>query len=189
MFIFRMKSLAAKLIVITGIAIALVLIVSNFFLIGQTRDRVQTLTMDQANLEAKSIANEIAANVGELASAARTMSGVIGRGHQGKSLDRQGMINVLKANLEQNAFAFGSWFCEQLGALDGKTTEIANNSDEGTNKNGAFTPYWSKTKDGGIQYSTFDNDYTAAWWKLAADSGKGAITTPIWPREQMCLRC
>ncbi|WP_326888338.1 methyl-accepting chemotaxis protein [Rhizobium beringeri] len=178
MFIFRMKSLAAKLIVITGIAIALVLIVSNFFLIDQTRDRVQTLTMDQANLEAKSIANEIAANVGELASAARTMSGVIGRGHEGKSLDRKGMINVLKANLEQNAFAFGSWFCEQLGALDGKTTEIANNNDEGTNKNGAFTPYWSKTKDGGIQYSTFDNDYTAAWWKLAADSGKGAITTP-----------
>ncbi|WP_106797037.1 methyl-accepting chemotaxis protein [Rhizobium sp. H4] len=178
MFIFRMKSLAAKLLVITGIAIALVLIVSNFFLIGQTRDRVQTLTMDQANLEAKSIANEIAANVGELASAARTMSGVIGRGHEGKSLDRKGMINVLKANLEQNAFAFGSWFCEQLGALDGKTTEIANSNDEGTNKNGAFTPYWSKTKDGGVQYSTFDNDYTAEWWKLAADSGKGAITTP-----------
>ncbi|GGD91804.1 methyl-accepting chemotaxis protein [Rhizobium anhuiense] len=178
MFVFRMKSLAAKLIVITGIAIALVLIVSNFFLIGQTRDRVQILTMDQANLEAKSIANEIAANVGELASAARTMSGVVGRGHEGKSLDRKGMINVLKANLEQNAFAFGSWFCEQLGALDGKTTEIANNNDEGTNKNGAFTPYWSKTKDGDIQYSTFDNDYTAEWWKLAADSGKGAITTP-----------
>lgn len=189
MFIFRMKSLAAKLIVITGIAIALVLIVSNFFLIGQTRDRVQTLTMDQANLEAKSIANEIAANVGELASAARTMSGVIGRGHEGKSLDRKGMINVLKANLEQNAFAFGSWFCEQLGALDGKTTEIANNNDEGTNKNGAFTPYWSKTKDGGIQYSTFDNDYTAAWWKLAADSGKGAITTPYMAEERMCRRC
>ncbi|MBX4889167.1 methyl-accepting chemotaxis protein [Rhizobium bangladeshense] len=178
MFIFRMKSLAAKLIVITGIAIALVLIVSNFFLIGQTRDRVQTLTMDQANLEAKSIANEIAANVGELASAARSMSGVIGRAHEGKSLDRKGMINVLKANLEQNAFAFGSWFCEQLGALDGKTTEIANNNDEGTNKNGAFTPYWSKTRDGGIQYSTFDNDYAAEWWKMAADSGKGAITTP-----------
>ncbi|SCB57715.1 methyl-accepting chemotaxis sensory transducer with Cache sensor [Rhizobium aethiopicum] len=178
MFIFRMKSLAAKLIVITGVAIALVLIVSNFFLIDQTRDRVQTLTMDQANLEAKSIANEIAANVGELASAARSMMGVLGRAHDGKSLDRKGMINVLKANLEQNAFAFGSWLCEKPGALDGKTTELANNKDEGVNKNGIFTPYWSKTKDGGVQYSTFDEDYNAEWWKLAADSGKGAITKP-----------
>ncbi|MGV2101423.1 methyl-accepting chemotaxis protein [Rhizobium sp. 21-4511-3d] len=178
MFIFRMKSLAAKLIVITGVAIALVLFVSNFFLIDQTRSRVQTLTMDQANLEAKAIANEIAANVGELASAARSMSGVVGRGHEGGNFDRKGIINVLKANLEKNPFAFGSWFCEQLGAFDGKTTEIADKLDQGTNKAGAFTPYWSKTKDGAIQFSTFDNDYTAEWWKLAAESGKGAITSP-----------
>ncbi|MDR6898737.1 methyl-accepting chemotaxis protein [Rhizobium miluonense] len=178
MSIFRMKSLAAKLILVTGLAIALVLLVSNFLLISQTRDRVETLTMDQANTEAKSISNEIAANVGELASAARSMAAIIGRGHEGHTFDRKGMINILKANVEQNAFAFGSWFCEQLGALDGKTTELANNKDQAVNDKGAFTPYWSKTKDGGIQFSTFDNDYTAAWWKLAADSGKGAITPP-----------
>ena len=178
MFIFRMKSLAAKLILVTGLAIALVLLVSNFLLISQTRDRVETLTMDQANTEAKSISNEIAANVGEMASAARSMAAIIGRGHEGHTFDRKGIVNILKANVEQNAFAFGSWFCEQLGAFDGKTTELANNKDQAVNDKGAFTPYWSKTKDGGIQFSTFDNDYTAAWWKLAADSGKGAITPP-----------
>ncbi len=178
MFIFRMKSLAAKLILVTGLAIALVLLISNFLLISQTRDRVETLTMDQANTEAKSISNEIAANVGEMASAARSMAAIIGRGHEGHTFDRKGIINILKANVEQNAFAFGSWFCEQLGSIDGKTTELANNKDQGVNDKGAFTPYWSKTKDGGIQFSTFDNDYTAAWWKLAADSGKGAITPP-----------
>ena len=178
MSIFRMRSLAAKLILVTGVAIALVLFVSNFLLISQTRDRVQTLTMDQANSEAKSISNEIAANVGELASAARSMAAVIGRGHEGHTFDRKGVINILKANVEQNAFAFGSWFCEQLGTFDGKTTELAGNKDQGVNDKGVFTPYWSKTKDGGIQFSTFDNDYTAAWWKLAADSGKGSITPP-----------
>ncbi|MFS8046860.1 methyl-accepting chemotaxis protein [Rhizobium sp. BR 314] len=178
MFIFRMKSLAAKLILVTGLAIALVLLVSNFLLISQTRDRVEALTMDQANTEAKSISNEIAANLGEMASAARSMAAVVGRAHEGHNLDRKGMMNILKANVEQNVFAFGSWFCEQLGALDGKTTELANNKDQGVNEKGAFAPYWSKTKDGGIQFSTFDNDYTAAWWKLAADSGKGAITPP-----------
>ncbi|KAA0700034.1 methyl-accepting chemotaxis protein [Neorhizobium sp. P12A] len=178
MSIFRMKSLAAKLILVTGVAIALVLFISNFYLISQTRDRVQTLTMDQANSEAKSISNEIAANIGELASAARSMAGIVGRAHAGHNLDRKGIINILKANVEQNAFAFGSWFCEQLGTFDGKTMELANNKDQGVNEKGAFTPYWSKTKDGGIQFSTFDNDYTAEWWKLAADSGKGAITAP-----------
>jgi methyl-accepting chemotaxis protein len=178
MSIFRTKSLAAKLITVTGIAIALVLFVSNFLLIAQTRDRVQTLTMDQANSEAKSISNEVAANIGELASAARSMAGIIGRAHEGQNLDRKGITNILKANLEQNAFAFGSWFCEQLGAFDGKTMELANNKEQAVNDKGAFTPYWSKTKDGGIQFSTFNNDYTAEWWSLAATSGKGAITAP-----------
>jgi len=178
MSLFRPKSLAAKLILVTGIAIALVLFISNFLLISQTRDRVEILTMDQANSEAKSISNEVAGNIGELASAARSMAGIIGRAHEGHNLDRKGITNILKANLEQNAFAFGSWFCEQLGALDGKTTELANNKDEAVNEHGAFTPYWSKTQDGGIQFSVFNNDYTAEWWSLAANSGKGAITAP-----------
>ena len=178
MSILRMKSLAAKLILVTGVAIALVLFISNFFLISQTRDRVQALTLDQATAEAKSISNEVAANIGELGGAARAMAGVIGRGHAGHTLDRKGIVNILKANVEQNAFAFGSWFCEQIGMFDGRTTELANNKDEGVNENGAFAPYWSKSQDGGIQFSTFNNDYTADWWKLAATTGKGAITSP-----------
>ncbi|OWK26443.1 hypothetical protein AJ87_04455 [Rhizobium yanglingense] len=189
MSIFRMKSLAAKLILITGAAIALVLLVSNFFLIGQTRDRVHALTMDQANLEAKSIANEIAANVGELASAARSMSGVLGRGHEGKTFDRKGIINILKANLEQNAFAFGSWFCEQLGAFDGKTAEIADKLDEGTNKNGAFTPYCRRR---GMAPSSFRPSTTTIppnGGNLPPTPARAPSPHPILPKAPTFRRC
>lgn len=117
MFNFQVKSLATKLILVTGCAITTVLVASNSFLISQTSERVHALTMDQANTEARAIANVIAADVGELGSAARSMAGVIGRAHQAKSMDRPGIVNILKANVEQNAFAFGSWFCEQLGLL------------------------------------------------------------------------
>lgn len=178
MFNFKVKSLATKLILVTGCAITTVLIASNSFLISQTSERVHALTMDQANTEARAIANVIAADVGELGSAARSMAGVIGRAHQAKSMDRPGIVNILKANVEQNTFAFGSWFCEQLGLFDGQSTEIANRLDLGTNKSGAFAPYWSKTQKGDIQFSTFDNDYAAEWYALASKSGKGAITQP-----------
>ena len=159
MFIFRMKSLAAKLIVITGSAIALVLLISNFFLIGETRDRVETLTMDQANLEAKSIANEVASSVGELAGAARSMAGVIGRGHEGKYLDRKAIVDMLKANVERNQFAFGSWFGEEPNAFDGQSPSLAGRTDLGSDKNGAFNAYWTKKKDGGFTFSVFASDY------------------------------
>jgi methyl-accepting chemotaxis protein len=178
MSIFRMKSLAAKLILITGVAIALVLFVSNFFLIGETRDRVQTLTMDQANLEAKSIANEVASSVGELAGAARSMAGTIGRGQEGKYLDRKAVLDMLKANIERNAFAFGSWFAEEPNAFDGQSPSMAGKTDFGAAKDGTFNPYWTKRKDGGFAFSTFDSDYKADWYALAAASKKGALSPP-----------
>ncbi len=172
------KSIAFKLQLVTGIAIALVLALSNLVLISQTRDRVQALTMDQADSQASAIANEVAGDIGELASAARSMAGVLGRGHEAQSFDRKGAINLLKANVEQNAFAFGSWFCEVAQAFDGRREDTVKNLELAGNDNGVFTPYWSKTQDGGVQFSTFNNDYTQEWFALAAKSGKGAITAP-----------
>ena len=172
------RSIAAKLLAVTGIAIALVLFLSNLVLISQTRDRVHALTMQQADAEAKSIAREIAGDIGELASAARLMSGVIGRGHETKALDRQGITTILKANLEQNPFAFGSWMAEEPRAIDGQKEEIKGRLDLSANEDGDFTPYWSKDRTGAIQFSTFGADYTAEWYALAAKSGKGAITAP-----------
>ncbi|MEZ0002880.1 methyl-accepting chemotaxis protein [Sinorhizobium fredii] len=176
MFNFHAKSLATKLIAVTGGTIALVLLASNFVLISQTQDRVETLVFDGAKTEARAIAADIAGSVGELAAAARTMSGVLGRGHAGKSTDRPGAINLLKANLDQHDFAFGSWFAEEPKAFDGK--DVVNNTDLGGNAEGAFTPYWSKDRNGKAQLSTFRADYAAEWYSLAAKSGKGALTQP-----------
>ncbi|MBP2235824.1 methyl-accepting chemotaxis protein [Sinorhizobium kostiense] len=178
MFKFHAKSLATKLIAVTGGTIALVLLASNFVLISQTQDRVETLVFEGAQAEAQAIASDIAGSVGELAAAARTMSGVLGRGHTGKSIDRPGAINLLKANLDQHEFAFGSWFAEEIKAFDGRQEEVANNKELGANDAGVFTPYWSKNRDGEAQFSTFGADYTAEWYALAAKSGKGAITQP-----------
>ncbi len=178
MSILRMKSLAAKLIVVTGLAIALVLLVSNFFLISQTRARVETLTMDQANVQAKAIASDIAADVGQLVGAARAMAGSISRGHEGKYLDRKATMDMLKANVERNAFAFGSWFAEEPNAFDGQSPKLAGQSDMGGSKDGTFNAYWTKTKAGGFSFSTFESDYAAEWYSLAAKSQKGAMSQP-----------
>jgi methyl-accepting chemotaxis protein len=175
---FNQRSIATKLIIVTGTIITLLLAVSNFFVISQTNDRVLGLVMKQANSEAKGIAGEIAANVGELSSAARTMAGVLGHTHQSGLLDRKGTINILRANLEQNPFAFGSWMAEEPKAFDGKQDDIKKNAELGANEEGLFSPYWSKDRNGDIQFSTFKIDYSAEWYALAAKSLKGAITKP-----------
>ena len=60
MFKFKAKSLATKLIVVTGGTIALVMLASNTVLIGQTQGRVAELVYSGADNEAKSIAADIA---------------------------------------------------------------------------------------------------------------------------------
>lgn len=183
MSLFRFKSLATKLMVVSGVAITSVLLVSNLVLISQSRERVETLTMDQANAEARVIANDISGKIGEIASAARSMSGVIGRAHEGLALNRQGVIKILRANVEQNAFAFGSWFMEEPKAFDGQQEGMEGKPEFGGNKSGLFAPYWTKGTGGEIDFSTFAEEYAAEWYAASATSKKGAITKPYKAQE------
>jgi methyl-accepting chemotaxis protein len=178
MFKFQAKSLATKLIAVTGGTIALVMLASNTVLISQTQGRVADLVYTQADTEAKAIAADIAADIGALAGAARAMGGVIEQGHAAGFMERKDVVSILKANTEKNSFALGSWFAEEPNAFDGKSRETAEDLASGTFKDGSFNPYWTKRKDGTISLSTFESDYKAEWYSLAAQSGKGAMSSP-----------
>ncbi len=179
----RFTTIALKLIAVSGIAITAVLFTTNAVLISETRNRVEKLTLDQARAEASSIANSIGADVAQLAGAARSMSGVIGRSHDGKYLDRKGVIDILKANVEQYDFAFGSWMQEEPKAIDGEQDSVKDKLELGGNKNGIFTPYWTKKKEGGIKLSTFGESYKDAWYSVPAKTLQGSITDPYTTEE------
>ena len=178
MFKFQAKSLATKLIAVTGGTIALVMLASNTVLIGQTQSRVAHLVYSDANTEAKAIAADVATDISQLASAARSMAGVIEQGHTGGHFDRKEVVDLIKANTEKNAFALGSWFAEEPNGFDGKSRELPEDTAAGTFKDGSFNPYWTKRKDGSIALSTFESDYKAEWYALAAGTGKGAMSQP-----------
>jgi methyl-accepting chemotaxis protein len=172
------KSLAPKLLLVTGAIIAILLIATNFVLISQTRDRVGSLIGQQAETEAKAIAQGIVTDTSALASAARTMSGIIAHGKQQGVLDRKAVIDILKTNLEQQKMAFGSWFAEAPQGFDTLQAQSKDKLDVAGNKNGVFTPYWTKDKTGGISLSTFGEDYEAEWYAKAVKENGGAITKP-----------
>jgi methyl-accepting chemotaxis protein len=178
MFKFKAKSLATKLIAVTGGTIALVMLASNTVLISETQSRVAALVYSEADTQAKAIAADIAADIGALAGAARAMGGVIEQGHSSGLMDRKQVVNILKANTEKNSFALGSWFAEEPNAFDGKSKETPAQLETGTFKDGSFNPYWTKRADGSILLSTFESDYKAEWYSLAAKSGKGAMSSP-----------
>ncbi|NVP54818.1 methyl-accepting chemotaxis protein [Mycoplana rhizolycopersici] len=178
MFRLQPKSLATKLIAVTGGTIALVLIASNYLLISQSSDRVQSLILDEANSQARSIASDVSGAIGELVSSARTSAAIIGKAHENGTLDRKQVIDLLKVNVEQNPAAYGSWYAAEKDSFDGKSAEYVGNKEFAGDKNGTFNPYWTKDKTGTIQFTPFESDYEGAWYALAAKSGKGAMTPP-----------
>ena len=175
---FQAKSLATKLIAVTGGTIALVLLASNAVLISQTQTRVSALVYSDADTQAKAIASDIAADIGTLAGAARAMGGVIEKGHSSGLMDRKDVVTILKANTDSIGQSLGSWFAEAPNAFDGKSTQTPEQPEAGTHKDGAFNPYWTKRKDGSTTLVTFASDYKAEWYATAANSGKGAMTSP-----------
>jgi methyl-accepting chemotaxis protein len=180
---FSKNSLSTKLIAVAGVTVAAVLIVSNYVLISQTQDRVEELVFDQAQTEAKAISADIAGEIGGLGAATDTMAAIVGRGHKGGHLDRKAIMDLLKATMETHPMAFGSWFAEAEGALDGRQSEFIGSNEFAGNSKGAFSPYWSRTSAGETHFSTFEITYQDAWYRLSADSLQAAITPPYVAEE------
>ncbi len=177
MFKIRLQSLASKLILATGAAIAGVMLVSNSILIFQTRERVQQLTVERAEAEASAIAQNLSASTGQMISAARSMADIIGKGHESGFLDRANLAKILKTSTDQNPSAFGSWFMEEPQAFDGRT-DIRDDKTLGTNAEGVLTPYWAKDRNGKLSLITFGADYDAQWYKVSRNTRKGALAPP-----------
>mgnify|MGYP001251310331 CR=1 FL=1 len=183
MRIFAPKSVAPKLMLVTGATIAMLLFASNVIQISETRDRLGSLIEEGAEAEAKAIAQSIVSETSTLASAARTMAGVIQHGHAIGKLDRPAVIDILKTNLEQHDMAFGSWFAEAPQGFDTNQDVSRGKVELGGDKLGNFNPYWTKGKNGEHTLTTFEADYSAEWYKLAAETRAGGITKPYVVKE------
>lgn len=173
-----MRSIIASLTIVVAAAIVLVLAVSNTITILDTSDRVKELTLNRAEFEARSIANDISGSIGELAGASNAMAGAVARAHQAGYLDRVKLIDVIKANVLHNPLIFGSWFAEEPAAFDGKSPQLIG-TEFGAGKDGAFNPYWTKEKSGDLKFSAFESDYKADWYSLAAATRQGAMSQPF----------
>jgi methyl-accepting chemotaxis protein len=167
-------SLSAKLIGIAGAAFAVILWGAILLSTWATRDRVESSVHAQAQTEAQSIANAISAKLAEQGAAASTMAGVIAAAHESGVLDRAMVVAMLRMNDSLYPDVYGAWMQEAPNAFDGSHDPKG----VGANADGTFDPYWTKDNAGNIQYSATPTDYTQPWYKLAADSGRGAITAP-----------
>ncbi|MDD2704751.1 MAG: methyl-accepting chemotaxis protein [Acidocella sp.] len=167
-------SLSSKLIGIAGAAFAVILTTAIVVAVLGTKARVERSVYAQANLTAESIANAVTAKLSEQRAAASSMAGSITALMATGDRNRAAVVAMLRMNETRYPDVFGSWMQEAPGGFDGTHDPKA----PGSNADGFFNPYWTKTEDGSLQYAATPVDYTQSWYTLAASSGKGAITQP-----------
>ncbi|MER0236779.1 methyl-accepting chemotaxis protein [Fulvimarina sp. MAC8] len=179
----RVRSLSAKLMLVAGGSVALILVGSIALSGWHASESTRELVFEQAQAQADSVANSISTQVALAASAAKATSGAIGAANAVGMRERETVMAMLRANVENYDVVFGSWMAERPNAFDGARPEEGAAPLPGANEDGVFAPYWTRAADGGIEFSTFAADYEAAWYKLASESGKGAITEPYMASE------
>ncbi|WP_019998262.1 methyl-accepting chemotaxis protein [Aureimonas ureilytica] len=168
--------LKAKIIGGIGLGLVVALVPMAGLLAYQT-ERQSAAAADQImTSEAGRAAQFIKTGVLELDGAARLTAANVGERHARLDIARKDVIETLRLNLEANPLAYGSWFLEAPKAFDGEQESMRSNAAQGANKNGILAPWWNRGTGSEIKFQTFDEDYTATWWKLVADSKKAALT-------------
>ncbi|MCB8840072.1 methyl-accepting chemotaxis protein [Aurantimonas sp. VKM B-3413] len=178
-----LRSLSSKLLLLAGGTVGIIVLGAVGYSAWQTKNEAESRVYEQAKDEARDVAGQIGAQIGQAAAAGKTMSGIIAAGHEAGERSRQAVIAMLKSVALRNDTVFGAWMAEAKGAYDGFSMRGA----PGANEDGIFTPYWTKTQSGDVTFSTFNADYDAPWYKMAASTGQGAVTEPYMASEVKVL--
>ncbi|MGV1754451.1 methyl-accepting chemotaxis protein [Agrobacterium sp. CG674] len=169
-----LRTVSGKLILATGIAIASILIAYTAFNIARitakTESDVMALATEKAALVSQRVATDITQATSAGATLAASLSGIIGDG----SKNRADIIAMIKTVAPQYPSVFGAWMCE----LVVPKSPIKTVGTDGLNKEGVFTPYWTKGDSGQMEFSTWTIKPEDEYYSLVLNSQKAAITAP-----------
>lgn len=177
------KSLAMKLMIVTGLIVLSVLFISNIVLVWGTEARLDSLVRDRATAEAGSVAANLTSCLNELAGQAKAMAGMIEVGHAEAKNDRSAVISMTKAPALHTDQIYGSWFVAEPNGYDGRDAEFAGKSSLEGNSKGIFAAYWAKKRDGKLEYITPDIDYASDYYAAPKQGKHGVITKPYVERS------
>lgn len=168
------STVSGKLILATGTAITGILIAYTAFNIVAVKSATERDVMALANEKAGLVSQHVATDISEATSAgatlAATITGIIGDG----SRSRSDIIAMIKSVAPQYPNVFGAWMCELIDGSSPKPTV----GTDGLNKEGIFTPYWTKGNSGQMEFSTWTIKPEDEYYSGVLKSGNAIITSP-----------
>jgi len=168
------RTVSGKLVLASGISIALILIVYTTFNVLAAKTRTEEQVMALATQTATSVANQLAVNLTEATSAGTALAATISGYMTEEVTTRSNVVALLEQVAPQYDFVFGSWMME----LPGPTAPKLLTGTEGTNDQGVFTAYWTKDDAGKMGFSTWSINTADEYYAGPMSTKKILITSP-----------
>ncbi|WP_317963050.1 methyl-accepting chemotaxis protein [Phaeobacter italicus] len=174
------KLLAAITIAITALVICFTTY-SAFTVSAEVEDRI----LEMATQSASDISQNLSAELTEATSAAAALGGAVSGFVQDGKASTADIIKILEGVPGRYEMVFSSW----LSAIPDGATEDFIEGTEGRNADGVFTPYWTKSSNGSLNFETFgvDPTSTAEWYRLPQVTRQSVITEPYLSDEGRLL--
>ncbi|MGV1915984.1 methyl-accepting chemotaxis protein [Rhizobium sp. 22-785-1] len=169
-----LNSVSGKLILATGTAIAGIMIAYTAVNVLNVKSATERDVMALATEKAGAVSQRIAADVSVATSAGATLAATIGGFIEKGSRSRADIVSMIETVAPQYPNVFGAWMCE---LVDGKSPKPTVGT-EGLNKEGIFTPYWTKSDSGKVEFSTWSIKPEDEYYGGVLKTGKPLITSP-----------
>ncbi|MBB3984958.1 methyl-accepting chemotaxis protein [Sagittula marina] len=177
------KTVTGKMVVATGISITLILAGYISYSGWSASHQADRQVMALATETAGEIAQTVAVQITEATSAGAAISGTLAGYMSTGNATNANMIEMLRGVPMQYDIVFSAW----MAGLPNGATDAYLTGSEGRNADGVFTPYWTKSEQGGLEFSTFSVDPTSQWFSVPVDTEEGLITEPYLSGEGRLL--
>ncbi|MDQ0455216.1 methyl-accepting chemotaxis protein [Rhizobium paknamense] len=171
---FGVGTVSGKLVLAAGAAMAGLIVTYSAFAGWQASQRVQEEVLQLATEKAASVSANVAGEVTTAVSAGTALAGSLSSYIENGARSRAEIVNFIKGVPSQYKNLFGAWMCEVPGGPEDK----ALTGTEGLNKDGVFTPYWTKSDSGALDFSTWIINPKEQWYAAPLQSNAGLITEP-----------
>jgi methyl-accepting chemotaxis protein len=181
----RFRTISGKLLAITTAAITGLMLIFTVYTARMETAVVREQVLETANQSAAEVSQTLSAQLIEATSAAASMGGALSGYLEGGKATTQEIIDMLEGVPGRYGLVFSSW----MASIPDGVTEQFITGPEGRNTEGHFSPYWTKSSTGGLDFSTFpiDPNNTAEWYRLPQDLGDSVITEPYLSDEGRLL--
>ncbi len=178
-------SIQQKLLVAIGGTVALILGSMTIFLTTQATDRLSQQAAEKLKLESERLGSALNGEMRNTQKVAETLVSTMEQYEQ-RGASRTEASQMVRRVAEKNPDALGTYLAYEPNAFDRQDYRYTADSENGSNEEGRFAPYWNRYGES-LGLSPLEDLESQEWYTTPLQSGKPMVKGPFVYEGRMML--